>query len=797
MPAPDSTLNVDQAEQKEKPTFPKKPSILMNKIETSKMPAVISIFGLELFRLNSCLATNIPSETDPWDICTQNVNSSNANVPKKVDPIDANLDKISGYLGKNNSVESQHIPSYEYKTRKEFEALYFPERLTKQERKLMIKVFRFVFGDSSSTVDRSVLLKLLTPYDKIPCKGEGQEQVWRLFHDCLEYRIKGASDLSVPADIKPEYTYGEDTYVLTIKGDEAEKRELLLQSIDPKVLTIKKEFEQKLQFTFADAEKIKAEDKLTKIDGNVIKELPSPDQGVKHVYLLVRKNKLKKPTKKSPGLNRELNLLAKTNPKINKEYEDKRLLKAQIYRMITILKEPRRSCVVFSDKGTEFYLSAYHTAILDLIRKTVTGFLEGKLPITEEEKRVHFEQLISDLRNLKEKKGDNTALYNQMLEVVKTMFDKLKGIDENLERVSLAGGPSPGGPSSSNPAVLGKLKGIDSNLSTLRNLLDEITPKQQGGVREEDSVEAEEEYERVYTSAMEHLNGLSKGAKEELLENVYEILGGKDLESSIEHAVTRKGFSLESTARRLHEIGPLTKQGKSFIRCVETLLEIKQGQHDMYEDPHLPPGEERYEYTMSKYPSLKKYIPKDVFRRKDFKDLSNLRRIYPYTDMIIEDIHILRKRPDPICLFYSGNLMKSGKKARTACKKIVDMVPQCEHLLEEVLEILSKQSGQEELTFREITLPKGFSVLAEAIRENLPPVPSLPITIHESCPKEYEKVMGDRPFLLIGTGTTLHGINDMEIDISDEIDDIRKGEISLGSVMFIYLYIKCDSHIDA
>jgi hypothetical protein len=800
MSAPDSILKTkptEAPENKEKTNSLKRPSILLNKIETSKIPAVISIFGLEQFSLNACLTTNIPSNNNIWDICTQNTSGSNVSAPKKIDPIDANLDKISQYLGKNNSVKQQNMPSYEYKTLKEFKNLYFPERLTKQEMKLMIKVFRFVFGDVSSTIDRSILLQLLTPFDKIPCNEEGQEQVWKLFHDCLEYRIKGAHDLGVPTDTIPEYTYGEDTYVVTIDDNEKQKSDTFLQSIDPKLFTIKKEAEKNLLSVFDNTIPLKAEDKLLKVDGNPVKELPRQDTNEKHIYLLVKKNKLKKAYKKSPGLNRELALLAKTNPKINKEYEDKMTLKAQIYRMISILKEPRRSCIVFSGNGAKFHLNAYHTAILDLIRKTVTGFLEGNIPNTDEEKQKHFEQLLRDIQNLKEEKGDNKAIYTQMLEVVKTVFDKLKGVDANLNRIGNVSNKE------DDAIVFTKLKGIDNGLIKLRELLDDITPTQKGGGEdddmEEEFAEAQEEYERVFTTAMGHLDGLSRAAKEELLEEVLGILGGNDLESAVESAVSRKGFSLQSIVRRLNEIGGLTKYGESFIRCVETLLEIKERQHVLYVMPNLSPGHERYEYTMSKYPSLKQYIPKDVFRQKEFKDLYKLRRIYPYTDMLIEDIHIIRKQPDPICLFYSGNLMKSGKRARTACKKIVDIVPQCEKLLEEVLEILSKESNthEEGLTFKEIALPKGFSVLAEAIRENLPFIPSLPITIHESCPKEYERVMGNQPFLLIGTGTTLYGVNHMEIDISDEIDEIRKGEISLGSVMFIYLYIKCDNHIDA
>ena len=96
-----------------------------------------------------------------------------------------------------------------------------------------------------------------------------------------------------------------------------------------------------------------------------------------------------------------------------------------------------------------------------------------------------------------------------------------------------------------------------------------------------------------------------------------------------------------------------------------------------------------------------------------------------------------------------------------------------------------------------MTLPKGFSLLAEAIREGLPPVPSLPITIHEQSPKEFQVVLGESPFLLLGSGTVMKGIKGYEIDVADDLPAIRKGEITVGQIMLVYLYIKCDSDIDA
>jgi hypothetical protein len=235
---------------------------------------------------------------------------------------------------------------------------------------------------------------------------------------------------------------------------------------------------------------------------------------------------------------------------------------------------------------------------------------------------------------------------------------------------------------------------------------------------------------------------------------------------------------------------------------VQTLLEIKEEQYKAFEVPHLPAGEKRYAHTLSKYPFLKQYIPEDLFRAKkavfdrEIRSVEKkIRRVYPYTDFLLEDIDIMRKSPDPCCLFYKGVLTEVPAKARKGCKKIVDSIPKCKEMVEELLDLLSKETTGK-LTYKEVRLPKGFSLLAEAIRSNLPKIPpTLPMTIHES-PGEFAAVLGDSPFLLLGDGTILHGIKGMEIDVTDEIDDLRKGEISIAQLMFLYLFIKCDSHID-
>jgi hypothetical protein len=118
--------------------------------------------------------------------------------------------------------------------------------------------------------------------------------------------------------------------------------------------------------------------------------------------------------------------------------------------------------------------------------------------------------------------------------------------------------------------------------------------------------------------------------------------------------------------------------------------------------------------------------------------------------------------------------------------------------VEEILTATASASHSlgEKLVFVPVSLPKGFSLLAEAIRTNLSDIPSLPITIHEKSPKEFEEVLGDTPFLLIGSGNIMTGIKNYEIDVSDNIDEIRKGEISIGTIMFLYLFIKCNEDID-
>jgi hypothetical protein len=205
---------------------------------------------------------------------------------------------------------------------------------------------------------------------------------------------------------------------------------------------------------------------------------------------------------------------------------------------------------------------------------------------------------------------------------------------------------------------------------------------------------------------------------------------------------------------------------------------------------------------MAEYPSLEEYIPKNILKRGDLAPVrKKLRRIYPYADTLIEDISEIRKSPDPCCLFYKATLVKGRKaeKLRRSCKRIVEQIPNCERLLEELLVLGSSQSVvAKKLRFTEVSLPKGFSLLAEAIRDVgvLRDVPSLPITIHEVSPPEFQAVLGESPFLLVGSGTTMTGIKGYEIDVSDDIEAIRKGEISIGTIMFLYLYIKCDSDVD-
>jgi hypothetical protein len=443
--------------------------------------------------------------------------------------------------------------------------------------------------------------------------------------------------------------------------------------------------------------------------------------------------------------------------------------------MVHILQEDGRTCVVFSGKGGEINLNEYHTAILDLLRKTVKRLLEEGIPLTEEQKTEDFTTLLADLKALKPVKDDNRKIYDDMIVVVKGVFDKLTTLEDDFTAK-------------------------DKAFAQLGQLIEQLSPRVQAGGAVDVDAEAEEEYERVFTTAMEHIE--AKPRRTQLLEDVCEVLGGTSLESAIEHAVTRKGFSLAVVIARLEQIDVPDQHGKSFLRCVQTLLEIKEEQYKAFEVPHLPAGEKRYAHTLSKYPFLKQYIPEDLFRAnksvfdREIRSVEKkIRRVYPYTDFLLEDIDMMRKSPDPCCLFYKGVLTEVPAKTRKGCKKIVDSIPKCKEMLEELLDLLSKETTGK-LTYKEVRLPKGFSLLAEAIHSNLPKIPpTLPMTIHES-PGEFAAVLGDSPFLLLGDGTILHGIKGMEIDVTDEIDDLRKGEISIAQLMFLYLFIKCDSHID-
>jgi hypothetical protein len=820
MAAPPSTLKVEPAEKPltaesaekppkadppEKPPKadpPEKPPkvkakrrILLSKLDTSKIPSVISIFGVEHFKLDTCLSRDIETNKKTTQLCEGDVKEADPTLASSINRVSAEanaeaaaeaaaeaeskakgdakgeanakgedaakppteptedepnpLTELSGYLGKN-MVTTQNNESFVYKTRKEFETLYLHSNLTKVEKKLMIKVFRFIFGNIRSIVQREHLEKLLTPFDKVPCKEGDQKPLWEMFKACLTYRIYGSTG---NADAEPETKAAAESKPNTEPPAATEPETKAATEPETKAATEPK----------AEPEAAAEPETKTEPKANAATEAKASAEA---------KPNTKPKAKGSMGLNAELASLQRILPHDNEEFKNKQFLRAQLLRMIAILDE-NRTCVVFSGTGANIVLSEYHTAILDLIRKTVKRSLQDKVPVTDEEKEEHFKALMKELKELKPKDESNRAIYDDMISVVGGIFDTIKANDEKLDSV----------------------KGVFATLDTLVQQLS--TQKGGGGGAEADAEaeDAEEEYERVYTTAMGHLQG-----KKEFLDEVCELLGGTDLDSSIEHAVRQKGFNLHATMARLHELDT-TKHTKSFLRCVETLLEIKEQQYAVYDPPPpLTPGQQRYSYTMSQYPSLKQYIPKNL-RSKDLKSLEKvLRRVYPYTDTLLEDITILRKEANPCCLFYKGVLASLSArkitKVRKACKKIVDTIPNCEHLLEEVLTLVSKEEGKG-LVFKQVTLPKGFSLLAEAIREGLPPVPSFPITIHEQSPKEFQVVLGESPFLLLGSGTVMKGIKGYEIDVADDLPAIRKGEITVGQIMLVYLYIKCDSDIDA
>jgi hypothetical protein len=333
-------------------------------------------------------------------------------------------------------------------------------------------------------------------------------------------------------------------------------------------------------------------------------------------------------------------------------------------------------------------------------------------------------------------------------------------------------------------------EGREESFKRFNKLHDGLKPT--ASAKDIDTDDTEEEYERVYTTAMSHLEEIKpKDLRAKVLETVCDILGGTDLETSIEMAVTRKGFSVSATMNRLEDINP---KAKSFLRCVETLLEIKDRQMKAYEVPAAKPGLERYSATSIPLPSVDevKHMKKEELKAFEKK----MRRVYPYTDSLLEDINIMRKSPSPCCLFYSAMLVKGQRKA---CKEIAEM-PGAKAILEEVLTTVASASASasgegEGLHYKQIELPEGFAAIAEAAR-SLDFEPTLPITIHEASPPEFTDILGEKPFLLIGREGTLHGIRDMEIDVTGELPKIRKNEIPVGVLMFLYLCIKCDGHID-
>jgi len=566
----------------------------------------------------------------------------------------ADLSLASSYFGTNNIPTLTDKESYSYKTRKEFEALYLGG-LEKDEKKVMIKLFRFIFSNEPVPTldsDSTFILKQLPAFYKVPCKADGHQlTLWKLFKKCIHYRI-----------------YGSDGKGLA--------------------------------------------------DGK--------------------------------GLNAELGSLQKILPHENQEYKDKQYLRAQLLRLLSIMDE-NGTCITFSDKGGVMSLSKYHSAILELIRKTVKQLITEKLP-TEDTKTKALDALLNEIKNLKELDVDPNAIYDDMLGVVSAMFDTFTRTDKSID------------------VLEEKLKALSA-----------LTPQKGGAVDDE-------EYERVYSTAMEHLSRLNKN----ILETVHEILNTSgDLEDAIEQAAYRKGFSLSSAVKRFETIEGA--RAKSFLRCVQTLIEIKQEQLNTFDAPTLPPGEDRYLQTIESYPTLKTYtepllhLTKAEFAADKKAAEKTLRRMYPYTDALMEDIDIIREK-DPCCLFYKAMLLKVPKNARKLCKKAA-AIPRCKEIVEEVLEKVSLQ--QEIMHVIPIDIPKGFWPIADIIR-NLK-VDGLPITIHKPI---FEEVLGEKPFILVGNGTLII-VNGREIDVTEEIDEIRREEISLGSLMFLYLYIKCDKHIDA
>ena len=413
-------------------------------------------------------------------------------------------------------------------------------------------------------------------------------------------------------------------------------------------------------------------------------------------------------------------------------------------------------------------------------------------PITKEDQSKELDILLNEIKNLNETTDDPNVLFDDMLSVIRQQFTTLDSADKGITILEQ------------------KLREYDAALAGFTGTPRRITGGyiQTGGAKDdaEDAEDAEdaddaeiddEEYDRVFSSAMEHFHGM-KGERDEVLNSIHEILDTKgDIEEAIEQAVYRKGFSLSSAVKRLSDLEG-TARAKSFIRCIQTLLEIKEAQLNSFTAPTLPPGEARYVKTLETYPFLRSYTEplltqsKSAFAKGKKDAEKTLRHIYPYTEALMEDIEHVREKEDPCCLFYKAMLLKQPK-ARKLCKKAAE-IPQCKKIIEDVLTKLNAIPSVDDLHFTPIELPKTFWLIADVIRPLK--VDGLPITVHRPLP-EFEEVLGNTDFVLSGNGTVLKGIKNLEIDVNEEMDELRKGEISIGAILFLYLYINCNQHIDA
>ena len=704
-------------------------SVSIGSINLTPTSKIISIFDFEHFNLGTCLTPTHPYPSANASAKTTTYNKTICAIDTSYN--DADLGKISETLGPNIQPEKQDIDSYVYKTRREFEKLYLSDsnedELKKDEKKIMVKLFLFIFSDEpvkkmlgpfsryseDLPEDMAILMRShLTPFDKIPCK-ENNKTIWTLFKRCISFRIK--------------------------------------------------------------------------------------------------------------KLNNEIGSLQKILPKGNFEYLKKQTLRVQLLRLIHVLDEKNRTCMTFSNQSGNLNIDAVTIGLLKLIKEAVQKAFNENPNMTRDEQIKQMDELIGKVKVLQyatPSKGEtNEKIYEGMIEFIKGHFDKLTKIDKDLDDLD---------------DTLQTLKPLPLQMkggSRVYENVQKFFPQQKSARAAEGSnadaegsntdadvtglEESEEEYDRVFTTAMTHLDLIkSSDVRKELLDAVCEILGGSDIESSIEMAVTKKGFSLSATVKQFEGIEVESKHKKSFLRCIETLLEIRDTQMKAYTPTpdSVKPGADRYLFTLSKYPSLQKYIPTDFitmskkqFKKEAIQVKKTLHHIYPYTDTLFEDIHILREQPDPCCLFYKTMLLKrsmtgpSVKKIRMSCKKVVDAIPNCKKILEEVIEEVSVKYVSQpkgDLLFKEITLPKGYSTLAECIRTHIKAVTMLPISIHE---KGSNEVLGDSPFLLIGEDdetTVIHGVRNYAIDVTGELKEIRKDEIGIGEIMFLYLYIKCDGHID-